>query len=140
MALNSVELERLADDMYRDRRITGSVYCGRCGYNLKTLPYLYICPECGNQYNARPLKMKGIFSPHEMSIPFRDMLTTVFFAGVTALFAYSGAQARDPFRFFVGMPGAVVTLVYGYLSCSRLLRFFEVRAIARRIAIEEADE
>ena len=64
MVLSENELDRLADEMYLDRRIAHSVYCGECGYNLRTLPYAGRCPECGGEYNARPLIMKGIFN-HE---------------------------------------------------------------------------
>ena len=63
MPLSSNDLERLSDDIYKNRRITGLVYCGTCGYCLKTLPYVYQCPECGGSYNARPLSMQGIFMP-----------------------------------------------------------------------------
>ena len=40
MSFTSHELDHMADDIYRNRRITGPIFCEKCGYNLKTLPYV----------------------------------------------------------------------------------------------------
>ncbi len=86
------EQERLSNDMYYQRRITTSIFCGNCGYNLKTLPVIHACPECGNEYNSRPLKMHGVFLPHTVEFPFGDIVVSalsVFFTTLIAIRAFS---------------------------------------------------
>ena len=86
MVLGSDELDRLADDIDKDRTITGSIYCGNCGYNLRTLPYAYTCPECGKGYNARPLKMEGVFLPQDTYFPASDTAATLLCAAILFVF------------------------------------------------------
>ena len=95
MGMSRSDLERLADDTLKGRILLSSTYCERCGYNLRTLPYVYTCPECGNQYNARPLKMKGIFQPHTTRVPVGDVAAGVFSVGGALLFGISGIRSAD---------------------------------------------
>ncbi len=137
MVLSQSELERLADDTYRGRIITGSVFCNECGYNLRTLPYVYTCPECGNQYNARPLVMKGIFQPYAAEIPWGDMFAAVFCVGgaVTAL-----VDATNPINCTrVAVAAALIFLAFLFASRASggFRRLAKARGIARRIASEE---
>lgn len=137
MPLSSSELDRLAEDQYKDRLITGSVYCGECGYNLKSLPYRHRCPECGNEYNARPLRQTGIFNPHEGDFPFGDLFMFLTCAGSAAFLGYAGIQSRELWT----MIGAVIfvglSLVSLDRSLTRLGRFFKTGSIIRRIQAEE---
>lgn len=137
MTLSGSELDRIADDMYKDRRITSSVYCGKCGYNLRTLPYIYACPECGQEYNARPLKMKGIFAPQEADIPFGDFASAILCA-VTAFFiARYGFEPINVYRLVLGGVFVVFALIFWNRAYVRFLEYLKVRKVARRIAMEE---
>ena len=139
MVLGTDELERLADEAYKDRRMAGTVYCGNCGYNLRTLPYVYRCPECGHEYNARPLVMKGIFLPQSVSPPFVEMFAVVF-CGPMAFTLIDGAtQPFEPTGFIMGVSAAVLTVVYLWLAYGRWGRVFRARMIARRIAQDERE-
>jgi len=140
MALSSYELERIADDMYKDRVITGWAYCGNCGYNLHSLPYIYTCPECGNQYNARPLKMKGIFVLHDTYFPASDIAATLLCAPVVYLIIAGGVNPTEYGQLILGAAMGVIMLTFAHKACRQLPRFFKARSIARRIALEEEEE
>ncbi len=137
MGLGNDELERLADDMYKDRIITGWVYCGNCGYNLHSLPYAYTCPECGNVYNARPLAMKGIFSPHNTYFPTSDIAAALLCAPVTVALILSWVNRAEYWKLFIGAVFGAFTLVFAVQGYRRLARYLKTRMIARHIALEE---
>jgi len=137
MPMSSGELDRLADDMYKDRRITGSVYCRDCGYNLKSLPYRHRCPECGNEYNARPLTQTGIFSPHEGDFPYGDIFMFLACAGSAVVLGWGAMQTRDWWQLFGGGLFVVLALISLNRTINRLVRFFKTGAIIRRIQAEE---
>lgn len=137
MAFSRTELERIADDQYKDRRIAGAVYCGNCGYNLRTLPYRYNCPECGNDYNARPLTMKGIFQPHEAEIPFGDIASAMLFGvGAVYLFGRAYQLSELPTALF-GVVLAAAAVTFFVRACREFGKLLKSRAIAKRIELEE---
>jgi hypothetical protein len=140
MAISSDELERLASDTYKDRLIPGTLYCADCGYNLRTLPYVHICPECGNPYDARPLAMTGIFAPQDIELPFRDMLAALACGASAFILGYGAFSPPDLFRLLLGLFFAVLAVVFFWQSCARFSRSFKAIAIARRIAQEEEAE
>ena len=137
MAISNDELDRIADDMYQDRRITGSVHCAECGYSLKSLPYRYRCPECGQEYNARPLSQKGIFSPHEGDFPYNDIFMTIVGVGTAVVFAWGGLAPRDNWRLGGAGVFVVLTLVWLRRTVIQFGRFLKTGAIIRRIRAEE---
>ncbi|MEK6676265.1 MAG: hypothetical protein AABZ47_11510 [Planctomycetota bacterium] len=90
--LTSDELERLTDATWGDNSISMSLHCGCCGYNLRTLPYVYQCPECGREYSARPDRMHGIFFPDQAKFPFLDPFASLVSTGsALILFGFGSA-------------------------------------------------
>jgi len=91
MGLSNEELQRMSEDEFTDRHITSkSLFCGGCGYSLKSLPYVYNCPECGNAYNARPRSMSGIFLATEGGrFPLGDIVTSLFCLVIALVMAWS---------------------------------------------------
>jgi len=139
MVLGTDELERLADDAYKERRIGGTVYCGNCGYNLRTLPYFYRCPECGNEYNARPLVMKGIFLPQNISPPFVDTAAVLFWGPIAFVLIDGATQPFEPTGFAMGILAAVLAVVYLWICIDRWRKAIRSRIILRRINRYEDD-
>ena len=139
MALSRRELDELADDTYHNRRITGSVYCGRCGYNLHTLPHIHRCPECGNPYNARPLQMKGIFFPQAVYPPVKETLATAFFGVIAFLLLTAALKPLDETRLLFGVIFAAITGAFAGRAVQQFQRFLKFRSLSKRIAEEEAD-
>lgn len=94
--LNTEELQRLAEEVLANRRISVSTYCAECGYDLRTLPYEYRCPECGNEYNARAVKMVGILVPGHSHFPFGDFFSALFALAVGAAFGIPAVVRVTP--------------------------------------------
>jgi len=164
MSLTSDELQRLSEDIYTDRRITMSTYCGRCGHNLRTLPYVYSCPECGNSYNARPLKLEGIFTPEQVRFPFGNIFGTLITAAGAFLFVATAfgyqtpllppppvappgklpapptSPALDSVGFTIGVALALLAVLYAWLTFRQLCVFWRGLWIARKVARDEAEE
>ena len=140
MALSTTELERIADDIYRDRLLTLATYCGDCGYNLKTLPYVHTCPECGNQYNARPLRMTGIFLPHAAEFPVSDLFTALISGGVTGLIGIGAFNPLDVIRLVIGLFFAASTIIFAVQGWDKVKRYAKAIQIIHRIRLEEGEE
>jgi len=134
MSLTGHDMERIADEIYRDRRLTASVYCGRCGYNLRTLPYVYTCPECGNQYNARPRNMKGIFEPQEIFFPFTDFGLAFLGLVCMALIALAlGWPPEDTGLVAMAVVLGVLAIIFGWRGVVKAKRFVHTCRVAERV-------
>lgn len=140
MGLSKRELEQLADEQYKGRQIANSIYCSECGYNLKTLPYQYQCPECGNEYYARLPMMKGIYFYDNIKLPLGDIFSALFFLIACLLVM---PWAFNPVNFVVLVITLfldVMTLLYGFRAYHKFIRYLRFRAIARHIASQESFE
>jgi predicted nucleic-acid-binding Zn-ribbon protein len=159
--LNTDELQRLSEEVYNNRRLTSSVYCAECGYDLQTLPYQYCCPECGNEYNARSVKMTGVFVPDQNLLPVGDYMAAIFAMAIAALIGVPAVVRVAPAApgpalptdlvanygpFFidewrVAMAGVLVVFAYLFLrrAIKQTLRYFHDAAIMRKIIKGEQD-
>lgn len=63
-------MPRIGRDLEQDRGITRGLHCAGCGYSLRTRPTVGRCPECGGEYDARPLGRRGILQPQDIRFPF----------------------------------------------------------------------
>ena len=139
MGLSEEELDRLADEMYLQRRISSPTYCATFGYNLRTLPHVYTCPECGHAYNARPLKMRGIFLPYEYEPPMSDAAATILCAFGAFLLIARGVNPVDQGLLIIGSGFGVLAIVYAVKFVLGMLRYLRARSIARRIEMDEEE-
>jgi hypothetical protein len=156
MVLDSGELRDLSEELYLDARIGTSLYCGRCGYNLRNLPRIYVCPECGGRYDATPLRMRGIFSTERGYFPFGDALAVAISAvsavivGLSAFDSagwtaptppgtspWAGVRLTDPFRLVFGGVFALLAVLYSVKCFRQFGRFLQCRSILRRIVADE---
>lgn len=135
------ELDRMADDTFKKGAITGNVYCGNCGYNLHTLPYVYRCPECGNQYSARRLRWKGIFRHEDMVLPVTDIFLTLVFLAITFGVTWHALTLSPLSYVWLGFAAGVgaVALVSAFRTQRKLDGFWKSRAIARQIEKQEEE-
>ena len=137
------ELARLSDEVYRDSKIRTSLYCAKCGYNLRTLPFVHRCPECGNEYNARPLNMVGIFVPHHAYFPFGDGAATVFCLVAMLLIAVGSVVVIPPTTPGVSAPpgppanlpigGLVLSVDYGRLAFAAVFAVISMVFLSRAV-------
>ena len=137
MALSRAELDRLAEDILADRVIVGNVYCGRCGYNLRTLPYTGRCPECGSNYNARALRMRGIFDSRLVEFPAGDIFAALLTLALGAWLFLTGISPLAQWKLFFGLVALVMGAFFVRSSWTRTARFFFFRGIQRRIEAED---
>ena len=137
MPLSEQDRERLADDIYSDRRITVSLYCSKCGYDLRTLPHIHQCPECGQEYNARALSMKGIFLPQYAELPIREIVVVAVCGFGAVIMLGSGMNPPDIWRLLFGLTlGACCDMELG-TAWQKVRDFRKARAIRRKIEREE---
>jgi len=137
---NTDELERIADDMWKDRRITSPTYCEKCGYNLRTLPHVHNCPECGSEYNARPLLMKGIFLPQVGMAPIFETWLIFIWAGMGAVVAWASPRPFEPAIWgIIGACAALcaVSLGMAFRGWRKLIRH---KMVENRILQEEDED
>ena len=141
MVIGSNDLDRLADDIDKERIILTSVYCGGCGYNLRTLPSTYRCPECGAEYSTRARKMKGIFNPNESEFPLRDVLITIGSIAATFVLGVPAIRGRSIIGLAVAAFFVAVAIISGRAAFDGFLRYQRVSGLLARIQRdEEADE
>lgn len=134
MSLNSEELARLADDYFRGIRLAHELHCGECGFNLITQPYSGRCPECGNDYNARPTVMKGIFIPGSVVPPIWPAVLLIVSGLVSAQFVRSAVTPLDMERLFVAVVVLLIPGYFGWRVWHDTAKFLKQRAIERYIA------
>ena len=139
MTLNCQELERPEDELWAGTRIIHSLYCGECGYNLRSLPYTGRCPECGGPYNARPLKMKGIFLPQNMELPVLDILMLAVGLAFSISFIRDAINPYKSGQMFMGIVVLVLSLAFAHRGWSKFARFLKLRSILKQIEAAEDD-
>jgi len=137
MALDSGELERLADDILNDRVISTDLFCAECGYNLRTLRYLGRCPECGSEYNARHLWMKGIFTAGMLRFPAAEYAGGLATLAISAALIASGLRPPSQWMLAFGLAFLGMGGLYARAAWRGTARYLHFWTVARRI---EADD
>lgn len=135
-AIEREELDLMMDGLH-ERVITDVLFCAGCGYQLRMLPFIGRCPECGNSYNARSLHKDGIFVPELAELPATDILAALASAGVAL---WLGGGLLGHFDLWT----LVFLALFGYLSVAfsrqsyvRLGLFIKGQRMASRIESEE---
>ena len=135
-AIERDELDLMMDGLH-ERVITDVLFCAACGYQLRMLPFIGRCPECGNSYNARSLHKDGIFVPESAEFPATDILAALASAGVALWLAGGLLRHFDLWTL-------VFLALFGYLSVAfsrqsyvRLGLFIKGQRMASRIESEE---
>jgi hypothetical protein len=127
-----------------ERRIGHSVHCGVCGYRLQYLPYIGQCPECGGEYDARALSMRGIFLSSAPEFPLGHLFATVVMAATAGALI---GRFLNPFQsgpIFLGLlmgAGAVYTAVHALKILGTIIRHAKVAAsVARQERWQDDDD
>jgi hypothetical protein len=139
MVLHSDELERIADQEAAGNTLAHDVYCGVCGYNLRTLPYVGLCPECGGIYNARPLKMQGIYLAGTHEIPYLEGITAALFLIFAGGFLSQGIIPYSSTKVFFGLVCAACGVIGGLKTWAKLQLYLTFRQVERRVESDEDD-
>ncbi len=137
MPIDPHELDRMADLSDAERTIHQSLYCGRCGYNLRYSLYVGRCNECGNPYNARPLSMKGIFLPHELRFPGWDLLVTLACISFGVAVIWGALNPTNDWLLIFGAGLLVLGGVQGRSAIGGIKRYLTFRRVRRRIELDD---
>jgi len=137
MPFEDEDREKLANDMLHDRRINKPLYCAHCGYNLKTLPKSYHCPECGSSYTARSPAWKGIYTQHENRPPVLEFLGLILVGLPTVFLVLNAVASPTSGLVATAIAFVVVTLLLVGAVWLRTTRFIRAQQVARRIADQE---
>ena len=116
-----------------------SLHCNKCGYNLHSLPYMGRCPECGQEYDAKATKMKGIFRDEEVELPIGDALGFLLFAVFTVCLIAASLRPFESGMLFIGLITAVLMLVFAARGYAKLETFLSFHRVARRIRKRDDD-
>lgn len=139
MVLNEKNLELLAAEDLLGRRITNTLYCSECGYNLKTLPYKYQCPECGNSYDVHPKRMTGIYLYQMDRFPVFDVFSAVFLSVACLIYMPHAFNPINITFLMITLVLDVTAILFAIRSYHRIKRFMRSRSIARDINKQEDD-
>jgi len=147
--LSHDDLDRLVDQC-GDSVIKQSMYCARCGYNLRSLPYRYTCPECGNSYRARAHRRKGIFLEGETYFPYSECFILIISSLFSGLFITAGMSRWSvisfrlgfvlPALFMAGALLAVMAMVYVARSFRLFLEYKSRHQVTKRVAAQRREE
>lgn len=138
MAIERDELDLMMDGQ-RDRVIADALFCAGCGYQLRMLPYIGRCPECGNSYNARSLHKDGIFVPQSAEFPATDILAALASAGVALWLAGGLLRHFDLWTLAFLLLFGYLAVAFSRQSYARLGRFIKGQRLAARIESEEEE-
>jgi len=140
MVFTHDELDRMADEDLKDRVIRRSMYCGACGYNLRGLPHIHVCPECGNSYNARSRRRFGIFEPQQAEFPGPEIAGFLIFAVVTTVITWQGVVDKSKSYCLAGIGFGIVAILFLGRVWRRMSKLANAKLIALRIAEQEENQ
>ncbi len=130
------DVEELPADINPDLTIVHSIYCGRCGHDLRYSRWVGRCNDCGHAYNARPLIMQGIFHPHEHRVPLSDTIVALL---CFALAFFSIRGNLNPIawdRVVISAISFATGILYTRMCVRAYTGCFRARGILRRIRQE----
>ena len=134
-----VEHERISTVLPADRQIGTHVHCAGCGYNLRTLPYVGCCPECGAAYNARPLLMQNILTGQMALFPSSEVFAALLACSLAALLIGAGLLFGSEWAFLFGMIFGVFGVLFIRVASIHIGRCIKYRRILRQIEASEEE-
>jgi hypothetical protein len=119
--------------------IVRDAFCATCGYNLRTRSVVGRCPECGGEYDARPLGRRGILAPQDLRIPYGDYLRFVGCSAGGLLLLHEAIVGGSRWAYFPAIPVLVMGLLFLRHGVKRTVRFVRHRALLRQTEEGEGD-
>ncbi len=130
MAFEHEQLEHMLEEDEGPRVMTKTVICDQCGYQLRGLPFVGRCPECGNSYSLRGIKTEGIFVPQAAEFPAMDLVAGLAGGGF-ALWLVAGLIRRfDLWSLLFAAILGYMGFVFLRQGLRRLRRFIRGQKIA----------
>ena len=108
-------------------------YCANCGYNLRTLHVIGRCPECGTEYNARPLEMINVRSPYGTTLPWGHIWYCAICALITLTLVHWMLDTFYVMALVFAATFAVGTIVFGRLAARDIGHHLQAQRILRQM-------
>ncbi len=115
-----------------------STFCGSCGYNLKTLPRVGRCPECGGGYDGRVREMKNILVPESLVLPWGDIMASAIGLTLSALTVYYFlVHGWQWFMLVCGVLFGAAGLFLARVSAREVGHYVHCRRLVKRMQVLE---
>ena len=123
---------KIGQELISERGIDRDLFCECCGYNLRTLRLIGRCPECGGEYDTRPMNVRGILSVKDLTVP-GDLIGALIVSGSLAYLILSVAvRYTILWAHLLGFPFALLFCFLFVAVFRRMLRMVRHRALLRR--------
>ena len=114
--------------------------CTKCGYTLRGLPFVGICPECGSQYCARLMKLKNVATPYGAAIPWGDIWGGVLSAVIAGLLGVSFSSSGLVGLLVLALAFGAGALAFGVIARRKWQRYALVRRAVSDMEEETEDD
>ena len=128
----------LIDPLQQDRFIPAGLHCAKCGYNLRTLPKYGVCPECGSEYDARAVELRGIFVPEMIEFPLVDAGACAISLLAAIATILSSIHPYSSGGMFFGIVLAAIGVIFALQVLRKLRLLLHYCVVYRRIRADQA--
>lgn len=119
------------------RTIAGNLFCGTCGYNLRTRPTVGVCPECGKDYDARPVSMHNILLDDDVAFPFPAVGGMLACGLLGAGFLHAAYNHGTDWAYVPGAMFAFLSILYAWHTWRNTARYIHHRRLLHDVDDDE---
>lgn len=120
------------------QKIAVNLFCGQCGYNLRTRPIIARCPECGQSYDARPTQMLGILLDEDVRFPASAWGLFVLCLALGAACVGGALVTQSLWSYAPAAAFVILALAYVILAVRKTARYWRHRSLLR--GLQEFDD
>lgn len=138
MGITEDRLDNLvAEGQPANRLIASAIFCERCGYQLRMLPYVGRCPECGNEYHARGINTRGVFVPQTAEFPGSTILAALASIALVLWLTAGLLQEFDLWALLFALLFGFLGVVFSGQAWRGLCRFVQGQKLSAEIDAEK---
>jgi hypothetical protein len=132
-------MAQVGKDVEHARGLTYDTFCAGCGYNLRTRPRVGRCPECGNEYDTRPLHLRGLLGMDAKAFPLIGLRDVVLALLVVAPFLVVGLEGHV-WGYYVAGAFALIAAYLGIVFVRGAVRWGRYSALMRQARREQNEK
>jgi len=112
--------------------IPSDLFCANCGYNLRTRAVISRCPECGSDYDARPVKMTGILRDEDVQFPLAAWGLFLLCGAMGGGFIYGWAKLKMAWNLGPAILLFVMAAAFAVFAMIKSRTYLRHRALLRQ--------